>query len=80
MAFGFRMPYNFPCIINGDKMRVKKEKAVLKDVSLYPKDWEALKEHAIRLGIMRNNGKPNVSGMIQRIIDDWLKMNGVDDG
>lgn len=60
-------------------MRERKDKATTGEVSLYPKDWEVLRKYAVKLGITRNNGKPNVSGMMQRIIDDWLKMNGVDD-
>lgn len=60
-------------------MRERKDKAITREVSLYPKDWKALKEYAVRFGLVRNDGKPNTSGMMQRIIDDWLKMNGVDD-
>lgn len=59
-------------------MREKKPKAQRVVMMLYPKQWEALKTAAIKLGVIRN-GKPNVSGMVQAIIDDWLKMNGVDD-
>lgn len=62
-------------------MREKPEKAVMVTVTLYPRQLELLRQFARENGIMSDKNKDgvNLSGALQAAIDDWLKMNGVDD-
>jgi len=51
-------------------------------VTLYPRQLEVLREFARENGLMSDKNKDgvNTSGALQAIIDDWIKMKGVDDG
>jgi hypothetical protein len=57
-------------------MREKPEKAVMVTMTLYPSQLEVLREYAREKGLMSEKNKDgiNLSGALQAVIDDWLKL------